>query len=42
MAPPRVSVVIVAARRADRLEGCLAALARALEESAYPAEVRRS
>jgi len=36
---PRVSVVIVAARRADRLEGCLAALARALDESAHPAEV---
>ena len=36
---PRVSVVIVAARRADRLEGCLAALGRALEESAHPAEV---
>jgi GT2 family glycosyltransferase len=36
---PRVSVVIVAARRADRLERCLAALARALGESAHPAEV---
>ena len=38
-AAPRVSVVIVAARRADRLERCLAALARALAESAHPAEV---